>query len=149
MNHINLLWTLRKNSMFNNDMDLEDKLFYTFRPRFINSEFRGCAQDYALLSGIHNNQRAERVFSKSVNLFQIFLKEAIKDRYELMFPIIEDTKVEHLVDGRFISKVRDKINRYLSNLLICQGKLTESRRMKVLKNSIFFNYKNLILTVVG
>lgn len=106
LNHINLLWTLRKNSMFNNDMDLEDKLFYTFRPRFINSEFRGCAQDYALLSGIHNNQRAERVFSKSVNLFQIFLREAIKDRYELMFPIIEDTKVEHLVDGRFISKVR-------------------------------------------
>ncbi len=123
LNHINLLWTLRKNSMFNNDMDLEDKLFYTFRPRFINSEFRGCAQDYALLSGIHNNQRAERVFSKSVNLFQIFLKEAIKDRYELMFPIIEDTKVEHLVDGRFISKVRDKINRYLSNLLIFKGNL--------------------------
>jgi hypothetical protein len=123
LNRINLWWILQENSMFDDDMDLEDKLCYTFHPRFIDSEFRGCARGYALLNGIHNNQQAERVFSENVNLFRVFLREAIKSRYEFVFPIIKDTKIEHLVDGSFVSKVRGKIVHYLSHSLIFEGNL--------------------------
>ncbi|WP_374698687.1 hypothetical protein [Wolbachia endosymbiont (group B) of Limnophora tigrina] len=152
LNRINLLWILQENSMFD-DMDIEDKLFYAFRrPRSIDVEFCVCTQSYALLNGIHNNQQTERVFSGSVNLFRFFLKEAMETRYEFVFPIIKDTKLEHLADGRFISKVRDKMNRYLSHLLIFEGTLfsdiSNTFRLQIIDIVFSFNSQTKLHTTL-
>ncbi len=122
LNRINLWRTLQKNDMvFDINEYIESKLSFVFDPQCTEIAFRLHTNAYALCNEI--DQQKKRAFFENVNLFRFLLREVIKSRCEFVFPIIKDTKLEHLADGRFISKVRDKMSHYLSHLLIFEGTL--------------------------
>lgn len=122
LNRINLWWTLQENNMVykSSYLNTTGKFSCIFNPQHIKFAFCVHTDDYVP----HNeSDQQKRAFLENVGLFQLLLEATIKARCEFVFPIIKDTKLEHLADGRFISKVRDKINHYLSNLLIFEGNL--------------------------
>lgn len=70
-------------------------------------------------------QRAE-VFLKNISLFVLILRNASQlytinetgYKYSItMLPIIENTKLEHFIDGKFVSDLKDKVDYYSNQLL--------------------------------
>ncbi len=145
LNRINLWWTLQENNMVYkvNYLNTTRKFSCVFNPQLIKFAFYVHTNDYVL----HNeSDQQKRAFLENVGLFQFLLEATIKARYESVFSIIKDTKFEHLADGRFISKVRDKINRYLSHLLIFEGTLfsdiSNTFRLQIIDIFCFIQFSN-------
>lgn len=125
------------------------KFSCVFNPQHIKFAFYVHTDDYVP----HNeSDQQKRAFLENVGLFQLLLETTIKARYESVFSIIKDTKFEHLADGRFISKVRDKINRYLSNLLIFKGNLfsdiSNTFRLQIIDIVFSFNSQTKLHTTL-
>ncbi|WP_264328770.1 hypothetical protein [Wolbachia endosymbiont (group A) of Andrena hattorfiana] len=151
LNRINLWWTLQENNMVYKAsyLNTTGKFSCVFNPQHIKFAFYVHTDDYVP----HNeSDQQKRAFLENVGLFQLLLETTIKARYESVFSIIKDTKFEHLADGRFISKVRDKINRYLSNLLIFKGNLfsdiSNTFRLQIIDIVFSFNSQTKLHTTL-
>ncbi|WP_250295493.1 hypothetical protein [Wolbachia endosymbiont of Oedothorax gibbosus] len=151
LNRINLWWTLQENDMVYKAsyLNTTEKFSYVFNPQHIKFAFYTHTHDDVP----HNeSDQQKRAFLENVGLFQLLLETTIKARYESVFSIIKDTKFEHLADGRFISKVRDKINRYLSNLLIFKGNLfsdiSNTFRLQIIDIVFSFNSQTKLHTTL-
>lgn len=151
LNRINLWWTLQENDMVYKAsyLNTTGKFSYVFNPQHIKFAFYAHTHDDVP----HNeSDQQKRAFLENVGLFQLLLETTIKARYESVFSIIKDTKFEHLSDGRFISKVRDKINRYLSNLLIFKGNLfsdiSNTFRLQIIDIVFSFNSQTKLHTTL-
>ncbi|WP_265037234.1 hypothetical protein [Wolbachia endosymbiont (group A) of Anomoia purmunda] len=151
LNRINLWWTLQENDMVYKAsyLNTTGKFSCVFNPQHIKFAFYAHTHDDVP----HNeSDQQKRAFLENVGLFQLLLETTIKARYESVFSIIKDTKFEHLADGRFISKVRDKINRYLSNLLIFKGNLfsdiSNTFRLQIIDIVFSFNSQTKLHTTL-
>ncbi|WP_339045472.1 hypothetical protein [Candidatus Mesenet endosymbiont of Agriotes lineatus] len=103
--------------------DIEEKVNCILEINYIIASFLKKGEAY--FKQLIDAQRAE-VFLKNISLFVLILRNSsqlctvneTRSEYSItILPTIKNTKLEHFIDGKFVSDLKDKVDYYFNQLL--------------------------------